>query len=95
MAKAWYVYNGSTNADAQYSAGNYRILSPDNKPACVNGTQICAIYANFTGTSPTLNPDILSLNIKQYIANGLATLVAQPQIPTDAKRHIYLKTILA
>lgn len=95
MPRAWYVFNGATTADAQYAAGNYRLLSNNSKPACVNGIQVCAVYAFYPGPIAPLNPLApLSTNIRQYIADGTATLVSQPQIPTDAKRYVYMRGVL-
>jgi hypothetical protein len=95
MPRAWYIFNGATNADAQYAAGNYRLISHSTRPACINGIQVCAVSAAYPGDVAPINPIApLSANIKQYIADGLATQVSQPQIPTDTKRYVYLRTII-
>lgn len=91
MPRAWYVFNGSTTGDATYAAGNYRVLNNGNKPACVNGFQVCAIYVYYPGTVKPLNPFPLSENIKQYITDGIGTQVAQPQRPNNSKRYVYLR----
>ena len=92
MARSWYIFNGSISSNAQYDASNYRIISGANKPACVNGVQICAIYAYHPVTNTSNNPIApLSKNIQQYITDGIATQVSQPQIPTNSKRFLYLR----
>lgn len=92
MPRAWYVFNGTTSPDAQYAAGSYRLLNNGNKPACVNGVQICAIYVFYPGSiKPNTPPAPLSINIRQYVTDALGTQVAQPQFPTNAKRYVYLR----
>lgn len=94
MPRAWYVFNGSTAPDAQYVSGSYRLLNNGNKPACVNGLQVCAIYSYYPGPLRPIFPIVpISKNLLQYIADGIGTQVAQPQFPTNAKRYVYLKSI--
>ena len=95
MARAWYIFNSNLNDNGQYAISNYRIIGHGTKPACVNGLQICAIYVSFPGTEKPSYPLALSNNITQYITDAIATQVAQPQIPTDAKRYVYLKNVIA
>jgi len=88
MAKAWYAYNCGNNCAANPTlASSYRLMS--DKPACLDGPNICAILANGGGTVPTAP---LSNNIRAYIADGLATGLAQPQIPIFSKLYVYLKS---
>lgn len=93
MPRAWYVFIGSlNNSNAQFDAANYRLLSISNKPACVNGTLICTINVYHESVIAPIYPFTpFSRNIIQYIVDGLATQVSQPQIPTDSKRYVYLK----
>jgi hypothetical protein len=94
MPRAWYIFNGSSDIDAQYAAGNYRSMNNGNKPACVNGLQICAIYCSYTGAKG-IHPTIpLSRNITQYITDAFGTQVSQPQFPSNTKRYVYLKSSL-
>jgi len=87
MAKCWYAYNTANKCtNDPFLASSYRRLSV--KPTCLDGWSICAILANGCGTLPT-SP--LSNNIQLYIANGLATGLAQPQLPIFAKLYVYLR----
>jgi len=69
MARTWYAYNG---------VGDPLLISSYNlasvKPACINGSRICAIYAYNGGVSPS----VLSTNLRLYIANIQVATVAQP-----------------
>lgn len=84
MPRAWYSYiTGSP-----FTAVNWRLIS--GPPACVNGSEPCAIYVAYTGdTPPTFAPPPLSPNIQGYLATARATLVAEPQ--GDFKRFVYLR----
>ena len=86
MAKAWYSYVAGTTGDPLI-AGNYRKMS--NKPGCVNGPFICAIYVE-DGDETPLSP--LNPRIARYIIDGLANGVAEPQFPIGAKKCVYLKS---
>lgn len=81
MARAWYTYDTVGNP---LSPTSYRLIT--SKPGCVNGPIICSIYATKGNAFP-----ILSANILQYIANGLANNIAEPAIPVGSKFYVYLK----
>lgn len=83
MARAWYAYvgDGAINQPA-----NYIYISL--KPLCRNGCDLCAIYACYGG----FNPCEISENLQLYIANALATCIAQPQYPIFAKKYVYMRT---
>lgn len=83
MARAWFAYLGTGNP---ILPENY-ILSEDI-PACRNGFSICAIYAN---DSAGENPIVISRNMRKYIANGLTNGVAEPRIPIEAKKYVYMR----
>ncbi|MBB5646279.1 hypothetical protein [Pedobacter cryoconitis] len=82
MARSWYSYNG---------VGDPILISSYNlatlKPACINGTRICAIYAYNGGPSPT----VLSTNLRAYIANVQLSTVAQPDSSSATKKYVYGK----
>ncbi|MBB5646278.1 hypothetical protein [Pedobacter cryoconitis] len=82
MARSWYSYNG---------VGDPILISSYNlatlKPACINGTRICAIYAYNGGPSPT----VLSTNLRLYIANVQLSTVAQPDSSSATKKYVYGK----
>ncbi|RAJ32965.1 hypothetical protein [Pedobacter cryoconitis] len=82
MARAWYAYNG-VGDPFLVSSYNLAIV----KPACINGSKICAIY-EFNGGS---NPQLLSTNIRKYIASLQLSPVAQPESPIGAKKYVYGK----
>ncbi|MBB5646283.1 soluble lytic murein transglycosylase-like protein [Pedobacter cryoconitis] len=83
MARAWYSYNGVGDP---LTLSSYN-LSPI-KPACINGTRICAIYAYNGGPSPV----VLSTNLRLYIATLQATSVAQPDSSISNKKYVYGKS---
>ncbi|MBB6501600.1 hypothetical protein HDF25_003775 [Pedobacter cryoconitis] len=83
MARCWYAFGGTGDPTL---AGNYRLLH--QTPGCLDGTQICAIYAMGCGTVP-VSP--LSTNIVKYIHDGLSNLVAEPQLPIFSKLFVYLR----
>ena len=82
MARAWYSYNGIGDPllIASYTLSTLR-------PACLNGTRVCAIYTPAGGP----NPSVLSTNIRNYIGNVLSTLVAQPDANPGIKKYVYGK----
>ena len=82
MARAWYVYSGYGAVDRPV---NYTFIN--RKPLCRNGVDLCVIYACYGG----LNPTRISDNLLIYIANGLATELAQPQVPIATKKYVYMK----
>lgn len=45
------------------------------------------IYAIYGGAYPSE----ISGNLQTYIANGLATQLAQPQSPLGVKKYVYMK----
>lgn len=81
MARSWYVYNNTGDPQLPYSF----ILSTQ-KPNCLNGFVVCAIYA--TDGNPVLTS--LSINIQNYVAAGLVTGIAQPQ-GSSIKKYVYMK----
>lgn len=86
MARSWYAYNCDNDCFADPTlASSYRLMS--DKPGCLDGPDVCAILAKGGGTVPAAP---LSNNIRVYIATGLATGLAQPQIPVFSKLYVYL-----
>ncbi|MBB6501665.1 hypothetical protein [Pedobacter cryoconitis] len=83
MANFWYAYNGV--GDPTLSSSYSKITGA---PGCLNGPTVCAIYVQ-GGTFP-VSP--LPANILQYIADGQAKSVAQPQLPVGSKFFVYLKS---
>jgi len=82
--KAWYVYDGSGDI---YHAASYRRIT--HKPNSDRGKYICAVYASSGGLIPT-SP--LSANVQQYIADALASGLAQPpKLKKHIKYFVYLK----
>jgi len=82
MARFWFSYDTVNNP---FHPASYR--KQVTIPGCLNGPVICAIYATGTGERPA----IISLNLRRYIAAGLANNIAQPAIPAGAKFFVYLK----
>lgn len=79
----WFAYNGIGDPALP---GNY--LQMDVKPNCsVGGSIICAVYLNDNTQVPSSIPN----NVKTYIANAQATLVAQPN--SGAKHFVYVKSL--
>jgi len=87
MARAWYVFNGSTDTGASDLPENYAFTT--STPTCQNGRALCAIYAVYGGTLPS----VISSNLKQYIADGRATGAAQPTDPAGSKLYAYFLPI--
>lgn len=90
MARAWYAY--TTVGGDPLLASSYRRVTVS--PVCINGVGICAINVYFIGNSPPVGSSPLSpltLNIQEYVANGLVALVAQPIFPDGTKKYVYLK----
>lgn len=85
--RCWYAWLPGTNPSPLLNT-NWRRLSPGIKPTCVNGPVLCAIYAPACGINPT-SP--FSANLQQYIADGLVTSLAQPQMPAGSKFYLYMK----
>ncbi|MBB5620645.1 hypothetical protein HDE69_001694 [Pedobacter cryoconitis] len=82
MARAWYNYNGVGDP---LVLGSYLLSTV--KPACINGGKVCAIYELNGGATPQL----LSSNIRNYIANLLSLSVAQPDSIPGIKKYVYGK----
>lgn len=83
MPRSWYAYKGpGSSVDIP---GNYTIAQ--GIPACTDGNQLCAIYANSGG----LNPLNISSNIQLYISNALIRFVAQPDTPVNSKIFVVMK----
>ncbi|MBB5637831.1 hypothetical protein HDF26_000840 [Pedobacter cryoconitis] len=83
MARAWYAYIGT---GSPFLAANY--FKATVKPACINGTNICAIYAYNGDLSPQAP---LSIRLQGYISNALLSNLAQPQDSGSVKKYVYLK----
>ena len=81
MSRAWFSYLGSGNTSNPLSY----IISKD-KPTCINGRLVCAIYAQ---KGSTLTPGNFSNNLLTYIATGRATGLPQPATPIGSKRYVY------
>jgi hypothetical protein len=93
MARAWYAYT-NTSADPLLAASYRRVTL---SPLCINGSIICAISAYYVGDSPQVGSSPiapLTRNIQAYIANGLVSFLAQPILPEDSKKYLYLKPIV-
>ena len=84
MARTWYAYDGSGDPT---QASNYILTT--TTPGCENGTVLCAIYVYNGGAAPQAP---FSQNVRRYIANALSTNLSQPQIPTSAKKFVYMKS---
>ncbi|MET4142841.1 hypothetical protein ABIB30_005254 [Pedobacter sp. UYP1] len=82
MAKAWYVYDGM---GSPFLISSYNFIG--NKPTCVNGCKVCAIYAPNGGPTPS----VLSNNIRLYIINLMASPISQPTEPVGTKNYVYGK----
>jgi len=83
MARFWYSYvEGDPRVSSSYS------LAPVS-PTCINGPEMCAIYAGSGGDTPD-GP--LSANLQRYIAAALITKVAQPQDANAFKKYVYVKS---
>ena len=82
MARFWYSYvSGDERVPSSYSLA-------DVTPTCLNGPQMCAIYA--TGGGET--PNAFSQRLQNYIANALITKIAQPQDTNTFKKYVYVKS---
>lgn len=84
MARFWYSYD---TVGSPYALSSYRRQT--STPGCLNGPVVCAIYATAGGEHPLL----LSTNLRQYIADGLANNVAEPATPAGNKFYVYLKSL--
>ncbi|MBB5646285.1 2-iminoacetate synthase ThiH [Pedobacter cryoconitis] len=72
MARAWYAYlSGNPLLISSYTLISYT-------PTCLNGCNICAIFALNGGASPS----VLSTRLRAYIADAIVTQVAQPPMHT-------------
>ncbi|MBB5646282.1 hypothetical protein HDE70_002570 [Pedobacter cryoconitis] len=80
MARTWYSYNGVGDP---LLISSYNLIA--TKPACINGSKICAIYAYNGGSSPT----VFSTRLRAYIANLQVTIVAQPDSSISNKKYVY------
>jgi len=72
MARAWYAYLGGD----PLLISSYFLIN--DTPACLNGCNICAIFALNGG----VNPSVLSTNLRRYIVDAIVTQVAQPPMNT-------------
>ncbi|PWG80194.1 hypothetical protein DDR33_13455 [Pararcticibacter amylolyticus] len=82
MARTWYAYNGIGLAR---DSGSY-IYSPV-PPLCTAGWDLCAVYAEYSGSLPAS----ISNNLRLYIAAGRVTGLPQPQTPPGSKKFVYMK----
>jgi len=82
MPRCWYAYNGVGDP---LLISSYSLVGI--KPGCINGSRVCAIYTPNCGPTPAL----LSANIRNYIADLLITLVAQPNGGLGVKKYVYGK----
>lgn len=85
MRRCWYAYDGIGDP---FLASSYIIITV--KPGCINGCTVCAIYVPACDVNPS-SP--LSQNMMVYIANLLATCIAQPSLPPGAKKYVYGKDV--
>lgn len=83
MSKAWFAYGG---VGSVILPENY-LLTVDI-PMCRDGFVACAIYADNIGLE---FPGALSPNLRRYIANGLTNGVAEPRVPSGAKKYVYMR----
>ena len=83
MARCWYAYNGIGDP---LLCSSYNLAS--HIPACLNGCNVCAIYAPRCGPQPSCP---LSNNMRNYIANLQITCVAQPDSTPGIKKYVYGK----
>jgi len=83
--RAWYVYNGLGFSIETLS--NFTLI--DGIPGCLDGSQLCSIYAAYGGT----NPLVISDNLKKYISNGLSKFIAQPDLPINSKIFVTMKNL--
>jgi len=91
MPRTWYLFNCDPSPNAPYLPANYRRLTV--KPTCTTGPHVCAINVFYPGsTAPLFPPSPLSNNIQQYITDGIATLLPQPQLPLNTKIFVYMWT---
>lgn len=86
MAKNWYLYNGPTPSTPSdqldvtnyiYSAADLILLGV----ICPGGREVCAVLTNGTSGIGGIPTSPLSANIQLYLANGLASGMAEPQPP--------------
>ena len=80
MAISWYSYNGICDP---LLISSYNLASL--KPACINGSNICAVYAYNGGPNPT----VLSARLRTYIANVQLSPTAQPDGTANFKKYVY------
>lgn len=83
MAKSWFAYTGLGSV---ILPENY-LLSND-LPACRDGFVVCAIYAENIGLE---FPGALSERLRRYIANGLTNGVAEPRLPLNSFKYVYMR----
>ncbi|MBB5646284.1 hypothetical protein HDE70_002572 [Pedobacter cryoconitis] len=67
MARSWYGYLGGD----PLLVSSYSLIS--NTPTCLNGCNICAIFALNGGPSPS----VLSGRLRIYTVDAIVTQVAQ------------------
>ena len=81
MARCWYSYIfGNPFESSSYYPST-------QKPSCITGNRICAIYAYDCDFGPIQFSDRLMI----YISNALITGVPQPNIPIRSKKFVYLR----
>jgi len=84
MARSWYSFKGG-NFDVEQPSSY--IYSPA-KPSCRTGFALCSIYAVYAGAHPL----VISDNLSNYIADGLANGVPEPALPVGSKKYVYMKS---
>jgi len=84
MSRSWYSFTGN---GSPFLASNY--FKANVRPGCINGTAICAIYANGSDVNPVAP---LTKNLNTYISNALVSGIAQPLDSGNAKKYVYLKS---
>ena len=84
MARSWFAYD---TVNDPFHPASYR--RQNSTPGCINGPVICSIYALGTAERPTL----ISINLRRYIADGLANNIAEPATPAGSKFFVYMKAL--
>jgi hypothetical protein len=82
MSRFWFSYD---TVHSPFLPSSYK--RQISTPGCINGPVICAIYARGFGEQP----EFISDNLRQYIADGLSNYVAEPATPPGSKFYVYLK----
>ena len=82
MSRFWYSYDAVGDP---FALSSYRRQT--RMPGCLNGPIICSILA----PGGDIYPSHLSNNMQQYIADGLASTIAEPSLPPGSKIYVYFK----